>query len=171
MPDQQGFATRMAHPVKVEALATVSKLFESDAQRFARNFDDAKAYHRRARLFAEQGQRASLVFNVASIAIECYLIALCARFKAMPMNHNFGCLVEDAEFFIDFPPGLANGIRSLDEIFGICSLDDYYHGTPEEKDAIKSLALCEGIHNLIVSIDPKTPAKHALPGTGNEVKA
>lgn len=136
-------------PMRFESLAAMSKLFESDAQRFARNLDEATGYHRRACLFERDGMRASLVFNVAAIAVECYMIALCAHFKTMPLNHSFGCLVAEAEGLMAFPAPLATRIRSLDTIFGICSLDDYHHGTPEAADARDVLDLCACLQGLI----------------------
>jgi len=145
----------LAHPMRFESLAMKSKktrLFESDAERFARNRDEALAYHRRATLFARDELRASLVFNVAAIAIECYMIALCARYKTMPSNHSFGILVADVQAVMPFPPDLAEGIRDLDKIFGICSLDDYHHGTPEAADAQQALTLCESLHKLLGSL-------------------
>lgn len=138
-----------AQPLRFESPAKKSRLFESDAQRFARNRDEALGYHRRATLFARDGMRASLVFNVSAVAIECYMIALCAHFKTMPSNHSFGSLVADAEEIMAFPPELAAGICSLDRIFGICSLDDYHHGTPEAADATHALGLCESLRTLL----------------------
>ncbi len=141
-----------AQPLRFESAAKKSRLFESDAQRFARNLDEARGYHRRARLFSRDGMRASLVFNVSAVAIECYMIALCAHFRSMPANHSFGSLVADAEALMNFPAALADGIRSLDRIFGICSLDDYHHGTPEAADATQALALCDALSTLLDSL-------------------
>ena len=144
-----------AQPLRFESgksRRSQSKLFESDAQRFCRNRDEALAYHRRATLFARDGMRASLVFNVSAIAIECYMIALCAFFRTMPSNHSFGSLVADVGQIMPFPPELAEGIQSLDKIFGICSLDDYYHGTPEAADAEKALKLCESLRSLLLGL-------------------
>ena len=132
-----------------------SLLFESKEKRFTRNFYDADGYHARACQFALEGKPASLVFNVASIAIECYLIALCAYFDVMPFNHNYGCLMNAAEEALpDFPPALNKQIRSLDTIFGICSLENYQHGTPEQQDADNSLVICQQLVALF--------AKHGM---------
>jgi hypothetical protein len=123
-------------PLKIRAL------FESDATKFARNLRDAQGYHQRARQFANQQRGASLIFNVASLAIECYLIALCSYFKTMPFNHNYNALMDAASEVITFDPELALQIRALDTIFGICSLDHYHHGTPEIADAESTLTIC-----------------------------
>lgn len=141
-----------AKPVQFTARGKRSKLFESDAERFIRNRDEAEGYHRRATLFARDGMRASLVFNVSAVAIECYLIALCAFHRSMPSNHSYASLVADVSALMNFPPALAEGIRSLDRIFGICSLDDYFHGTPAQDDADQALALCESLHHLLLDL-------------------
>lgn len=129
-----------------------SKLFESDAQRFLRNRAEAHGYHRRAALFARDGMRASVVFNVAAVAIECYMIALCAFHRSMASNHSFSCLVSNAEALMDFPADLALGIRDLDKIFGICSIDDYHHGSPQASDAQHAVNLCDALHDLLASL-------------------
>jgi len=132
-------------PLKIRAL------FESDATKFARNFRDAQGYHQRARQFAEHSRGASLIFNVASLAIECYLIALCSYFKTMPFNHNYNALMDAASEVIAFDPELALQIRALDTIFGICSLEHYHHGTPEHSDATGSLAICAALEAMFLT--------------------
>jgi len=124
-------------------------LFETDQQKFTRLSADARGYHRRAVLFAEQAQSPGLIFNVGSIAVECYLIALCAYYGSMPYNHNYSSLMDTAEEVINFEPELRVKIRALDEIFGICSLDNYHHGTPTETDAVGIVEICQALSVLL----------------------
>lgn len=140
-----------------------SRLFESDEQRYLNGYRDAQAYHDRARQFEREGLRPSLVFNVASVAIECYLVALCSRFQVMPMNHNFGNLMDDAVLLMPFSPKLDQAIRALDEIFGICSLDDYFHGTPEAEDAARSLWICQSLQEMLASLPEYTTKTDSSP--------
>lgn len=121
---------------------------EADLEAFGEYYQAALGYHHRAEQFARQEQRFSLVFNVASVALENYLVALCHLYGVMPLNHNFICLMNAVEAVIDFPPELNKEIRSLDFIFGICSLDDYFHGTPEPEDAVRTLAMCNEVRKL-----------------------
>ncbi|HEY0211561.1 hypothetical protein [Acerihabitans sp.] len=139
----------------------MSKLiFESDRQKFIRLSHDAKGYHRRAVLFAEQSQSPGLIFNVASIAVECYLIALCAWYGSMPYNHNYGSLMDSAEEVIPFAPELSRQIRALDEIFGICSLDNYHHGTPTLEDTLGIIAICRELSALLAPLESQgSPAQ------------
>jgi hypothetical protein len=88
------------------------------------------------------------VFNIASLALERYLVALCYLHDMEPFNHNYTCLMDTVEMFMKVPEELNKEIRSLDEIFGICSLDDYFHGDPEISDMMRILAMCEEVEGL-----------------------
>ncbi|WP_434669064.1 hypothetical protein ACMYSO_02245 [Klebsiella sp. B345] len=126
-----------------------SLLFESDHQRFSRCHQHARGYHHRARLLVDQTRSASLVFNVGAIAVECYLIALCALHGDMPLNHNYRSLLHSIEAHVAVDDALRQSILSLDTIFGICSIDDYHHGVPDEHDGRRILALCDALDALI----------------------
>lgn len=124
-------------------------MFESEEQRFARCYEHACGYHHRARLLVNQTSSASLVFNVAAIAAECYLIALCALHGEMPMNHNYRSLLHSVEGKTQIDAALRDDIHALDGIFGICSIEDYHHGTPNDEDKVRILAVCDAIDMLI----------------------
>nr|WP_321498645.1 HEPN domain-containing protein [uncultured Methanolobus sp.] len=115
---------------------------------FEKEYRDSKAYLRRAKLFLEQGQDHSVVFNVASLALERYLVALCYLHDMEPYNHNYTCLMDTVEMFMEPPEELNNEIRSLDKIFDICTLDDYFHGDPEVSDMERILVMCEEVEEL-----------------------
>lgn len=119
-----------------------------DWQAFETDYRDAQAYHRRAEQFSREGQHFSVVFNVAAVALERYLVALCELFGEEPGNHNFTCLMDAIEALMDFPSALNQAIRSLDRIFGICSLENYHHGIPDPPDTERVLAMCNGVRNL-----------------------
>ena len=126
-----------------------SQLFETDAQRFIRCYQHARGYHHRAQRFARQARTVSLVFNVAAIAVECYLIALCARHGIMPMNHNYRSLVFSAAEKVTFTEPMMQHILALDKIFGICSVDEYHHGAPGANDQQQILTLCQELDTFI----------------------
>lgn len=117
-------------------------------EEFEKEYRDSKAYLRRARLFQAEGQDHSVVFNVASLALERYLVALCYLYDMEPYNHNYTCLMDTVEMAIDVPAELNAEIRSLDKIFDICSLDDYYHGDPELSDMDRILSMCDAAEEL-----------------------
>lgn len=138
-------------------------LFESDEQRFTRCYDHARSYHRRARLLVGQTRSPSLVFNVAAIAVECYLIALCALHGEMPFNHNYRSLLASAEEKTAFSAALRHQILALDAIFGICSVDDYHHGAPDDDDRQRILTVCADLDALIER-DRARLARRGAPG-------
>ncbi|MFT8887702.1 MAG: hypothetical protein ABF904_02695 [Ethanoligenens sp.] len=121
---------------------------EPDIEAFQKDFSDAVGYHRRAQMFLDEGERVSLVFNVASCALERYLVAICDAFGVMPFNHNYTWLINDVEQLVNLSEEIKGGIRSLDEIFGICSIDEYHHGVPERADMNKVLNLCDQVGAL-----------------------
>lgn len=123
-------------------------LLETHEKKHQRSLNDARGYHQRAARFATDGERASLVFNIAAVAIEAYLIALCARHAILPFNHDYGSLVTAAEEAVEFAPELKEAILSLDEIFGICSLEHYHHGTPIQIDADRTLTICNALSRM-----------------------
>jgi len=121
---------------------------EIDLEVFEKNYQSAKMYHRRAEQFLDEGQCSSVVFNVASVALESYLVALCELYGEEPGNHNYTCLMDTVETIIDVPAALKKEIRSLDLIFGICSIENYYHGNPEQSDTKRVLYMCNEVQSL-----------------------
>jgi len=119
-----------------------------DVEAFEEVYRSAKMYHYRAKQFLQEGQSFSVVFNVASVALENYLIALCALYGVEPGNHNYTCLMDTVEEIIDISPALNKEIRSLDLLFGICSIENYYHGNPEPADSDHVLGMCNEVQKL-----------------------
>ena len=130
---------------------------------FQNDYQSAQGYHRRAEKFSQTGRPSGLVFHIASMALERYLVALCDLYGISPKNHDYACLMEAAETVIDFPSVLNQEIRSLDEIFGICSLEVNPNGDPEASDARRVLVLCAEVRKLFDTAELsvqvlKTPA-------------
>ena len=120
--------------------------YEAD---LASNLSAARGYHHRVFKFYAERRPASLIFNVAAVSIEYYLVALCAKYQSMPLNHNYSSLIYEIEqVFPEFPEKLKVNIQRLDKIFGICSIDDYYHGTPNYHDTDNAMSICIGLKNL-----------------------
>ena len=133
--------------LKPEMITKMKQMY-IDFEAFDKMFADAKGYHKRAKLFVAEGQRPSLIFNVSSVALECYLIALCELNGEMPRNHTYISMMNTVEQHMTVPRELSKSIRSLDIIFGICPIDNYHHGVPEPADADKVIILCDQVHEL-----------------------
>jgi hypothetical protein len=119
-----------------------------DEESFALNFADAENYYRRALQFQTIEQRPSLVFNIAAVALERYLVALCDLYGEDPRNHNYITLMRTIETLVEVPKDLNKRIKAMDWIFGICSIDDYRHPNPDEKDMENALVLCVEVQKL-----------------------
>jgi HEPN domain-containing protein len=125
--------------------------FESimiDEESFAINYADAKSYYHRALQFQAEGYRPSLAFNIASVALERYLVALCDLYGEYPRNHNYITLMRTVETLVEVPKELNKRIKVMDWIFGICSIDEYRHPNPDETDMENALVLCVEVQKL-----------------------
>ena len=118
-----------------------------DEESFCINYADAKAYHKRSLQYIGV-QRPSLVFNIAAVALERYLVALCDLYGAEVRNHNYITLMHTVETLVDIPKDLNRRIRAMDWIFGICSIDEYRHPNPDESDMENVLTLCNEVRKL-----------------------
>ncbi|MDR0768770.1 MAG: hypothetical protein LBE71_02540 [Dysgonamonadaceae bacterium] len=116
------------------------------------DYRDAQAYHRRARQFLRAKNACSLVFNIASVALERYLVAICEWHGVEPMSHNFIGLMKEVDKLMDIPHEISRDVRSMDHIFGICFLDTYHHGEPQDADRDKVLRLCDEMNCLMKKI-------------------
>jgi hypothetical protein len=119
-----------------------------DLEAFEANFRDAQGYYQRALQFQEEEQRSSLIFNVAAVALERYLIALCDLYGKEARNHNYISLVNVVQTLVAIPSDLVKKIKKLDWIFGICSIDDYRHPDPDVFDMENVLYLCDEVQKL-----------------------
>jgi len=120
-----------------------------DEEAFATDYADAKAYYKRAMQFQAAGERPSLIFNIASVALERYMVAICDLYGAEPKNHNYGILMKEIENFVPVPTDLKKRIKAMDWIFGICSIDEFRHPNPGESDRDNVLYLCVEVEKLL----------------------
>lgn len=130
---------------------------------FQTDYQSALGYHRRAEKFSQTKRPANLVFNIASMALERYLVALCDLHCVTPENHDYACLMSAVETVMDFPAALNQDIRALDDVFGLCSLEVNPHGDPKAADASRILVLCGKVREILANaiqagIEIKTPA-------------
>lgn len=133
-------------------------IIEQDLEAFETNYQDAKAYHMRAEQFLSEGHRFSLIFNVGAVALERYLLAICEFHSLLPLNHTYISLMCTIESGIDFPAQLSERIKSLDWLFGICSIENYSHPSPDPEDASSVLNMCSEVSDLLLQYQSKTPS-------------
>ncbi|MEY7998777.1 hypothetical protein AB8U03_00960 [Clostridium sp. Mt-5] len=117
---------------------------------FKESYKSAKGFHHRAEQFLREGKDSVIIFNIASMALECYLVALCNLYGVMPKGHTYGYLVDSAEMVVNVPSFLDDEIRSLDPIFNayLCSLESYDGNILELLDSDKILSICNEVSKL-----------------------
>ncbi len=120
-----------------------------DVETLQKTYNAAINYHERALQFKELGQRASLIFNIGSVALENFLIALCELNGDPPDNHDFVMLIEIVEKHMNVNHELSDGIRMMNDYFGICSMDTY--DVPDVSDAESVLKICDQVSKLFDS--------------------
>ncbi|MCH3962804.1 MAG: hypothetical protein LKE46_00855 [Clostridium sp.] len=120
---------------------------EIDLESFEKHYKDAKGFHRRAEQFLNEGQSSSVIFNVASIALERYLIAICYLYGAPPWNNTYASLMDIVEIIVDFPQDLNDEIRSIGKLSQpyLCSMEPYHGKFPEAADADRILSICDKV--------------------------
>jgi hypothetical protein len=128
-----------------------SEVPEAFREAFRRDHQDALGYHGNALTLRDEGACASVVFNVASIALERYLLALCALHGVEPRECTLGSLAREAADGANsrrargggFPESLVRAVQELESAFDICSLENRGDTEPGRPDAERSLALCD----------------------------
>gem|GEM_PF-4242870 len=84
------------------------------------------------------------------------------------MNHNYRSLVADAAALVTIPEGLADALRDLDRMFGICSLDAFHIEPPTAVDSAGALRMCDQVlalfdRDLVASLAGGTFMEQNLP--------
>lgn len=127
------------------------KRYPVDKEVFEKNYHSAKMYYFRAKQFLEEGQSVSVVFNVACVAVENYLIALCDLYGVDPGTHNYQCLVNTVKEIeeVNLSDRMAAKIKALDAAYEICSLEKYQRKEcSAREDALQALDLCKYLEGM-----------------------
>lgn len=121
-----------------------------DLESFEKHYKDAKGFHHRAEQFLREEQSSSVIFNVASIALEQYLIAICYLYGALPWNHTYDSLMDIVEIVVDFPKALNEEIRSIGNMSQayLCSTEPYVGSFPESYDSDKIISICGRVSKI-----------------------
>ncbi|WP_182188540.1 hypothetical protein [Pectinatus frisingensis] len=130
---------------------------------FKKRYHSALMYHHRAEQFMLEKQSYIVVFDIASIAVENYLIAICEFYSIDPATHNYQSLMDALEQITDIiiPSDITAQIRILDTAYGICSLENYQRKTNFTKVEISQiLHLCCYLSNMSQKILSQISSKN-----------
>lgn len=143
-----------------QRLVTVEQLLRSavpdDAARlraeaFLRSSTDARAYHASACSLHDAGAAASVVFNVASLAAERYLVALCDHHGTPPPGCTLTELVDEVDRLVRLDTELVAQLRAADAFYDICSLETRL-GVPQAAEATGMLSACRRLAGLVEAV-------------------
>jgi len=103
------------------------------------------AYEKRRKVYT-----AGILYNLAAMAIEKFVMAALMRYGTMPYNHTMADLVEAME---ETFPGDLNDIRSgllqMDKYQEICDLEGFSIAPPAMDEIPAMLALAEKVQSLV----------------------
>ena len=90
-----------------------------------------------------------ILYNIAAMAIEKFVMAALMKHGALPYNHTMADLVEAMEeTFPDSTAELREGLLDMDRYQQICDFDTYHIEAPKVDDIPAMLELAEGVRSL-----------------------
>ena len=75
-----------------------------------------------------------LIYNLLSMSLEGYVMAIMDFHNTLPENHTYTDLVYALESVTRLDPALKSRILKHESIQSICSVDKYYRTSPTEKE-------------------------------------
>ncbi len=75
-------------------------------------------------------------YNLISMSLESYIMAIMDFYKTLPENHTFFDLISALETVIPVDEILKNRILKYESIQSICSIDKYSRTNPSEEEII-----------------------------------
>ena len=88
-----------------------------------------------------------LRYNLLSMALEGYAMAISDYFDMLPDNHTYTDLMDALERVIPLDPALRKKILAHESFQSICSLDEYQRSIPGEAALLDlTSAICEVAH-------------------------
>lgn len=84
-----------------------------------------------------------LQYNLLSMSLEGYVMAIADFHNSLPYNHTYTDLMENLETLVPLDPDLKARILKHESIQDICSIEDYRRSNPSE-DALADLRSAVG---------------------------
>ena len=81
---------------------------------------------------------ADLLYNLLSMSLEGYVMAIAGFYDCLPYNHTYTDLMDALERVMPLDPDLKARILTHESLQNICSIEDYQRSHPSE-DALADL--------------------------------
>lgn len=130
---------------------------------FEKNRREAHGYLETAHGLHRRNSPASVVYNVATIAAEHFLVAICDHYGAPPPGCSLSELVDEVEALVSLDPKLLAELRAADAAYDICSLDTRL-GNPEAGDALGMLTMADRLAELVEAAARSKPGGRVAEG-------
>ena len=88
---------------------------------------------------------ASIRYNLLSMSLEAYIMAILDYHNTMPMNHTYTDLLNGLEEVMTVAPELKQRLLKYENIQSICSLEKFHIKQPTEAELID-------LHNAILQV-------------------
>ena len=75
-------------------------------------------------------------YNLLSISMENYIMAILDFYKTLPDNHTYTDLITSLEQVVPVDEGLKSRILKHECVQSICSMSDYHRNDPSEDDLV-----------------------------------
>lgn len=103
---------------------------------------------------------ASTRYNIAAMALEKYVMALCMARDYLPENHTLSDLLHAAGRFVPISETLLGTLVKQEEVQLLCSVDEYRRSEPSESETTDFCAavakLCNQFAEATRSLSPQT---------------
>lgn len=93
-----------------------------------------------------------LRYNLLSMSLEGYVMAIADFHNTLPYNHTYTDLMETLETLVSLDPDLKARILKHERLQEICSLEDYHRSTPSEEDLAELGSAVDRIGTLARSV-------------------
>ena len=75
-----------------------------------------------------------LQYNLLSMSLEGYVMAIMDFHDALPENHTYTDLISSLETVAELDQGLKSRILKYENLQSICSIEKYYRSSPTEEE-------------------------------------
>jgi hypothetical protein len=99
--------------------------------------------------------RPTIVHNLGALAIEGFFLGALGNRGQLPNHHTFGHFAQATERLAVFPTELKEGLRKVDRLQNLCTLEISHKPEPSVFDALECLDLAERVRDFLENL-PET---------------
>lgn len=140
--------------MQIQSLENITPI--DDWQSFRRDGDQFLSTALAAHQKKKKAFNAEAIYNLATMAIEKFVMAFLMRHGDLADNHTMQDLVESLEKHLGPQPELAEKFRFMDSFQEICDPYDFTIITPTEEDLVSMLETAVEVQQLLAPYTDET---------------